>query len=309
MNLYKVMAVTFAFALLIAPALAEFKGKKGERATYESLVNGQSSGTAVYGVEGTYRIGNVVTQKFQIADPSGGRIEGYLDSNGKPIKVDVFDSNSSQANMTAAFDHQKRIVTISYNAPALYGNTTSIQKQSINVNITSNTYANEFLAQSLRYMPIKEGYKTSFQVFSPLVALMMAQFAPYLLMMGTLAGTLAGITTDDLVSLSIGNATLQVTGRENIRVGNSNYDCYKITLKTTQDLPPQLAAQLATLDPSMASQTSQSSEQQMWLRTSDLLMVRSYSEEVTTMPNLTNTTQPQQQKITSETRLTSLTYV
>lgn len=291
MNLYKAMTITFAFALLIAPALAEFKGKQGERATYESLINGQSSGTAVYSVEGKYRIGNIVTQKFQITDPSGGRIEGYLDDNGKPIRVDIFDSNSSRATMTTAFDHQRRTATISYEAPALYGNTTTTQKQNITVNITSNTYDMLFLPQFLRYMPVREGYRASFQLFNAPGAVMASSFAPLFMIMGI---------TLDPSALAMVNATLQVAGRESIRVGSSTYDCYKVIVNTTMNVPPQLAA----IDPSL---TSQSSEQQIWLRTSDLLMVRSYSEEVITIPDpQTNTTR--QQKTTYETILTNITY-
>ncbi len=285
MNLYKAMAITFAFTLLIAPALAEFKGKQGERATYNSLTNGQSMGTAIYSVEGKFRIGNVVTQKFQITDSSGGRIEGYLDNNGKPIKVDIFDSNSSQATMTTAFDHQKRVATISYEAPALYGNNTTAQKQNITVNITSNTYDMLFLPQFLRYMPIKEGYKTSFQLFNAPGAVMASSFAPLFVMMGI---------TLDPSALAMADATLQVAGRENIRVGSSTYDCYKVIVNVTMNIPPQLAA----IDPSLASQ---SSEQQYWLKTDDLLLVRSYSEE-------SMSAQGTQQKTTYETRLTNITY-
>lgn len=291
MSFYKAMAITFAFTLLIAPALAEFKGKQGERATYESLTNGQSAGTAIYGVEGKYRIGNIATQKFQITDSSGGKIEGYLDNNGKPIRVDIFDSSASQATMTTAFDHQKKVATISYEAPALYGNNTTTQKQDMTVNITSNTYDMLFLPQFLRYMPIKEGYRTSFQLFNAPGAVMASSFAPLFMMMGI---------TLDPSALAMADATLRVVGRESIRVGSSTYDCYKVIVNVTMNIPPQLAA----IDPSLASQ---SSEQQMWLRTSDLLMVRSYNEEATAITDpQTNT--PRQQKTTYETRLTSLTY-
>jgi len=243
----------------------------------------------MYSVEGKYRIGNVETQKFQMNETTGGRIEGYLDNNGKPIKVDIFDSNSSKAQISTAFDHQKRVATISYEAPALSANNTTqtaTQTQRINVNITSNIYDAVLLTQSLRYMPIKEGYRASFQVFNAPGAVIMVSFAPFLAMMGI---------TIDPASMAIANATLQVTGRESIRIGNSTYDCYKIVITITQDIPPQLAA----LDPSLASQ---STEQQYWLRTNDLLLVRSYSEE-------SMSAQTAQQKTIYETRLTSLTYV
>jgi hypothetical protein len=289
MNLYKAMAITLAFALLIVPALAQFKGKQGERATYETLINGQSMGTSIYSVEGKYRIGNVETRRFQINESNGGRVEGYLDNNGKPIKVDIFDSTSSKAQISTAFDHQKRTATISYEAPSLSATNTTqtaTQTQRINVNITSNIYDAILLTQSLRNMPVKEGYRTSFQVFNAPGAVMMVSLAPLLTMMGI---------TIDPASLAIANATLQVTGRENIRIGNNTYDCYKIVITITQDLPPQLAA----LDPSLASQ---STEQQYWLKTDDLLLVRSYSEE-------SMSAQGTQQKTIYETRLTSLTYV
>ena len=129
MNGYKTLVVVFALAMMTAPALAEFSGKQGEKATYESIMNGQNAGTAVYSVEGRFKIGNIQTRRFVIADSTGGKVEGYLDDNGKPIKVDIFDSNTSQAAMSVAFDHQKRVATIAYTAPASYlSNTTQAAK-------------------------------------------------------------------------------------------------------------------------------------------------------------------------------------
>jgi hypothetical protein len=292
MNGYKTLVVVFALAMMTAPALAEFSGKQGEKATYESIMNGQNAGTAVYSVEGRFKIGNIQTRRFVIADSTGGKVEGYLDDNGKPIKVDIFDSNTSQAAMSVAFDHQKRVATIAYTAPASYlSNTTQAAKQTMNVNITSNTYDLTLLTQCLRYLPIRDGYKTSFQLFNVVSAVMMSSMAPLLTMM-------AGVTVDP-ASMAMLNVTLQVAGRESVKVGTNSYDCYKVVLNITQNVPPQLAA----IDPSLASQ---SMEQQVWLRTNDLLLVRSYSESLSSTPQLTGTTTPQ--RITSETRLVSVTY-
>jgi len=65
MKLYRIIALALTFALLITPSLAEFKGKQGEKATYESLINGAAQGTAVYSTEGKFRIGNTETRNFR----------------------------------------------------------------------------------------------------------------------------------------------------------------------------------------------------------------------------------------------------
>jgi hypothetical protein len=162
----------------------------------------------------------------------------------------------------------------------------------MNVNITSNQYDATFITQSLRHLPIAPGYKASFQLFNAPIAILMTSMTPLL--------TLMGVTLDP-ASMAVSNSTLQVSGRESIKVGNSTYDCYKVIMEMSQEMPPQLAA----IDPSL---TSQKLEQQLWFRTSDLLLVRAYSEETTTAPSQTNTTQTTQQKTTYETRLINVTY-
>jgi len=293
MKLYRMIALALTFALLITPSLAEFKGKQGEKATYESLINGAAQGTAVYSTEGKFRIGNTETRKFSISDSTGSRVEGYLDNNGKPIKVDYYTSNQPQSDMSVAFDYQRKVATITYKSQLPTANTSTVAPtQTMNVNITSNQYDATFITQSLRHLPLAPGYKASFQLFNAPIAIFMTSMAPLLTMMGV---------TLDPTSMAVSNSTLQVSGRENIKVGNSTYDCYKVIMEMSQEMPPQLAA----IDPSL---TSQKLEQQLWFRTSDLLLVRAYSEETTTAPSQTNAIQTTQQKTTYETRLINVTY-
>ncbi|VUT26585.1 MAG: hypothetical protein MOIL_01621 [Candidatus Methanolliviera sp. GoM_oil] len=66
----RLLIFVLAALFLVSPVIAEFQGKKGESATYESLQNGAVSAKITFGVDGDYMIGNVITTKF-IAEQKG----------------------------------------------------------------------------------------------------------------------------------------------------------------------------------------------------------------------------------------------
>ncbi|VUT26584.1 MAG: hypothetical protein MOIL_01620 [Candidatus Methanolliviera sp. GoM_oil] len=141
--------------------------------------------------------------------------------------------------------------------------------QSVIVNITSNTYVLEFYWQSIRYFPIEVGYTKNFQLFEPTIGIL-------------------GLS-DSLI-----NTTLQVTDRENITVNDVTYDCYKATIR--YEIPSTIREMPFIIQQGPI-------EEHIWLRVSDLLMVRSSSSFSIFNPETGTTTDT-----SSETRLVSLTY-
>jgi hypothetical protein len=277
MEMKKLLICMVAGMLLLPPVLAEFQVRKGERATYESFQDGNSQGKAISYVEGSYKIENVVTRRFSMTAEAGGRVCGYLDSSGKPVRLEIYSPNSTKADMIVAF--LRNVAKITYTMPASLQTTTPQQAtdQPITVNITSNTYDSTFYRQSIRYLPIKVGYTKNFQLFDPTIAIIMP-------------------------GSSSMNATLKITGREKITIGNFTYDCYKGTIIT--EIPQFLQSMMQMLGQQPITEQTTS----VWLRASDLLLVREYSS--ISMPVLdpqTNTTQIT--TTTTETRLVDLTYV
>ena len=276
MEMKKLLICAIAGMFLLSPVMAEFQVRKGEKATYESFQDNQSQGKAISCVEGRYRIENVVTRRFSMTAEAGGSVCGYLDSGGKPVRLEIYSPNSTKADMTVAFKGNS--ATITYAMPASLQTTAPQQAtdQSVTVNITSNTYDSTFYQQSIRYLPIRVGYTKNFQMFDPMFAIMMPGSA-------------------------LTNATLKITGREKITVGNVAYDCYKGTIRT--EIPQFLQSMMQMLGQQPITEQTTS----VWLRVSDLLLVREYSS--ISMPVLdpqTNTTQTK--TTTTETRLVALSY-
>jgi hypothetical protein len=276
MEMKKLLICAIAGMFLLSPVIAEFQVREGEKATYESFQDNSSQGKAISCVEGRYKIENVVTRRFSMTAEAGGSVCGYLDSGGKPVRLEIYSPNSTKADMTVAF--KGNAATITYTLPASLQTTTPQQaeNQSVTVNITSNTYDSTFYRQSIRYLPIKVGYTKNFQLFDPTIAMIMPESSSM-------------------------NATLKITGREKITVGNFTYDCYKGTIRTEIPQFLQSLMQMAGQQPITEQTTS------VWLRVSDLLLVREYSSiSAPVLDPQTNTTQTK--TTTTETILVDLSY-
>ena len=174
--------------LLIPPVLAEFRGRQGEQVVYELFQDDVSSDKVTSYTEGRFRIGDVIARRFSLTDTTGGRVYGYLDSKGKPVRLEIYSPNSTKADITVAFGGSS--ATMTYTLPESAQMPSQQQgAQSVDINITANTYDTTYYTQSFRYLPIKVGYTKNFQMFDPAFAMIDPESA-------------------------LTNATLRITGKE-----------------------------------------------------------------------------------------------
>ena len=276
MDMKKLLICVVVGMLLIPPVLAEFRGRQGEKVVYELFQDNVSSDKVTSYTEGRFRIGDVVARRFSMAYETGGKVYGYLDSKGKPVRLEIYSSNSTKADITVAFSDVA--ATMTYTAPESAQMQPQQQgTQTVTIDITPNTYESTFYMQSFRYLPIKVGYTKSFQMFDPTIAIIMPGSA-------------------------LMNATLSITGKEKLTIGGVAYDCYKGTVTTEIPQFLQSLMQMLGQDPITESITT------VWLRTSDLLLMREYTIMSMSMKD-PQTATTQDSTSTSERKLVSLSYV